>query len=310
MREPGPAVTPPDPALIMTLDDCLDAGSIQIGFDALALEDVLNVLLDVPELTHGDPRRRAKWSRDLGFGSQGEVVRLHDDVVLVLDVDEAVDEPRAALAVTHEAFTVTGEGSEEPGTAQAVLLFLLPGRLSAFRGQAAPALGRWVREADHAARLLGAASAADVQALPGLGRIVLSDRLRVDGVSSPVPHRVRADTSVGDVLDLMVRQSVHAVPVVGDADELLGIITVGDALRHLLPRRRLDGESGPALEVEGRTARDIMTRSVLCVAEDQALTDAAAMMVNRDIDELPVVREGALVGLLTKDSVLRALHDS
>ncbi len=51
-----------------------------------------------------------------------------------------------------------------------------------------------------------------------------------------------------------------------------------------------------------------MTRSVLCVSEDQALTEAANMMVNRDVEQLPVVREGELVGFVTRDSILRALH--
>ena len=48
----------------------------------------------------------------------------------------------------------------------------------------------------------------------------------------------------------------------------------------------------------------------MCVSEDQSLTDAAAMMVNRDVEEIPVVREGELVGLLTREAVLRALHGS
>jgi CBS domain-containing protein len=51
-----------------------------------------------------------------------------------------------------------------------------------------------------------------------------------------------------------------------------------------------------------------MTRSVLCVSEDQALSEAANMMVNRDVEQLPVVREGELVGFVTRESILRALH--
>ena len=68
---------------------------------------------------------------------------------------------------------------------------------------------------------------------------------------------------------------------------------------------------GGATEAErpGATlrARDVMTRSVLCVSEDQSLVDAATMMVNRGVDQLPVVREGELVGFLTRDAILRLL---
>ncbi len=51
-----------------------------------------------------------------------------------------------------------------------------------------------------------------------------------------------------------------------------------------------------------------MTRSVLCVSETQELRDAAQMMVHRDVEQLPVVREGELIGLITRDAILRALH--
>ena len=86
---------------------------------------------------------------------------------------------------------------------------------------------------------------------------------------------------------------------------LLGLITVGDALAKLLPRRGAAGEgdrAGASLK-----ARDVMTRSVLCVSEEQPLVDAASVMVNRGVDQLPVVREGELVGFLTRGAILRLL---
>jgi CBS domain-containing protein len=35
--------------------------------------------------------------------------------------------------------------------------------------------------------------------------------------------------------------------------------------------------------------------------------EAAQMMANRDVEQLPVVRDGVLVGFLNRDAVLRAL---
>lgn len=291
----------------MILADRLPADSIRVPPSAGTLEEALASLLQTMLDPGFDPGLRAKRARDLAFGSQGEVVRLHDDVVLVLDVQEGVDEPRAGLAITEDPFVVTGEGEGDDGVARAVFLFLVPGRLSAFRGQAVASIGRWVREGDHAERLVACRSAEEVLALEGFGRLVLSDRLRVDSAMSTVTYRVYPDTPASEVLDLMVRRGLPAVPVVGTEYEVLGVITAGDALRHLLPRHRA-GEGDPPLDVEGRTARDVMTRSVLCVSEDQALADAAAMMVNRDVEELPVVRDGELVGFLTRQAVLRALH--
>jgi signal-transduction protein with cAMP-binding, CBS, and nucleotidyltransferase domain len=59
---------------------------------------------------------------------------------------------------------------------------------------------------------------------------------------------------------------------------------------------------------EPLTARDVMTRSVLCVAEGQPLIEAAHMMVHKDVEQIPVAREGRLIGIVTRAKVLRALH--
>ena len=56
-------------------------------------------------------------------------------------------------------------------------------------------------------------------------------------------------------------------------------------------------------------ARDVMTRAVLCVSEDQPLVEAANTMVNRDVEQLPVVRDGEFIGFVTRDTILRTLHE-
>lgn len=135
----------------------------------------------------------------------------------------------------------------------------------------------------------------------------LQARLRVEDALETVRYRVAADTPLREVVDLMVRAGVRALPVVGDGAEVLGIITSGDALAQVLkegpPERPVGGAVRPEL-----TARAIMTRTVLCVSEDQRLADAAQMMVNRKVEQLPVVRDGELVGIVTRDGILRALH--
>jgi CBS domain-containing protein len=53
--------------------------------------------------------------------------------------------------------------------------------------------------------------------------------------------------------------------------------------------------------------REVMDRSVLCLTEDQSLAEAARLMVAKDTDRFPVVREGILVGMLTRGGVVRLL---
>jgi len=133
----------------------------------------------------------------------------------------------------------------------------------------------------------------------------LSDGLLVDDALEPVIYKVRPDTTLAEVLEIIVEKRVGAVPVVGERSEVIGIITSGDALEQLI--RDNPGENGASVE-ERLTARDVMTRTVLCVAEGQLLIDAAHMMVNKRVEQLPVVREGELIGIVTRSKVLRALH--
>jgi CBS domain-containing protein len=125
-----------------------------------------------------------------------------------------------------------------------------------------------------------------------------------------VRYRVYPDTPLAEVVDLIVRRGLRAVPVVGARYELLGVVSAGDALKHLLPWGRAEAEGDAEGPGTGLTAREVMSRSVLCLSEDQPLVEAASMMVNRDVDELPVVRSGELVGFLTRDAILRLLFAS
>lgn len=128
--------------------------------------------------------------------------------------------------------------------------------------------------------------------------------LLVEDAIEPVTHRLTADTALSEAIDLIVRRRVGALPVVGEGSEVLGIVTSGDALDQMLRgSTREDGVSGDPL-----TVRDVMTRTVLCVSEGQPLIEAAHMMVHKKVEQLPVVRDGRLIGMITRSRVLRSLH--
>jgi CBS domain-containing protein len=129
--------------------------------------------------------------------------------------------------------------------------------------------------------------------------------LLVEDALEAVDHRVRPDTPLSEVVELMVRLAIGAVPVVGDRSEVLGMVTSGDALGQLM-HEPADDEGSPS--EDELTARDVMTRAVMCVSEGQPLIEAAHMMVHRDVDQIPVARDGRLIGVVTRAKVLRALH--
>jgi CBS domain-containing protein len=50
-----------------------------------------------------------------------------------------------------------------------------------------------------------------------------------------------------------------------------------------------------------------MDRSVMCVNDDQPLADVATLMLDKEMERLPVVAEGLLVGFLTRGDIIRRL---
>jgi CBS domain-containing protein len=293
----------------MRLSDLLDEAWVAAPMEASDLFEALRTLLvdRVAKSLGLTEARAAKLARDLAFGSKGEVIRVNEGLVIVLGPLESIPGPALAAGVTREPFAVTAEGTEELGVARAVIVVLTPGRIGGARRQVVPAITRALASPERTDRLLAAGTRGDVAGMQSLLDSELQLRTLVEDALVPVKYRVYPDTPLAEVVELMTRRGTRAVPVVGERYEVLGILTMSDALAHLLRGARPDGQSWEGVPPESATARDLMTRTVLCVSEDQALVEAAVMMVNRDVEQLPVVRDGELIGLLTRDSVLRAL---
>jgi CBS domain-containing protein len=290
------------------LSDLLMDDWVALPLEARDLGEALQALVDLL-LAAGsiDAESGSKLARDLASTARADVVRINDEIVLVVGRCEALEDASVLLGIGREPFQVPNDGSL-PGTARALILLLTPRRLELFRERLVPTLTRVLRDEGRTARLLAAGSAMEIRALRELMEIELHDRLLVEDALTPLKYRIYPDTPLLEVVDLMVRRRLRAVPVVGESYEVLGIVSVGDALKHLLPRTRAGEESSRGGETPAeRSARDVMTRTVMCVSEDQNLLEAANLMVNRDVEELPVVREGELIGFLTRESILRVL---
>jgi predicted transcriptional regulator len=92
------------------------------------------------------------------------------------------------------------------------------------------------------------------------------------------------------------------------------MLSMRELMRHMLSNTAFFGgaphrQPGPA-EHTPRTVRDVMTRQVLCVSPDQPLAEVASLMTNKDVDRVPVVWEGRLVGFLTRGDIVRKLIGS
>lgn len=239
---------------------------------------------------------------ELAAPGQKDLFRVNEALVVAVAEVATLEGMSVSVGLAAAPFSV----GRDAGEARAVILALVPAQVGGAREQLVPALRRVFHDEPQTRQLLEAPGAPDLQGLRDLVRTELRPRLKVEDALVPLRYRVYPDTPLEEVVDLMVRRGMHAVPVVGPGYEVLGILTSGDALGYLV-RLRGRPEGREARIARPPAAKDFMTRTVLCVSEEQPLLEAASMMVNRDVEQLPVVRDGELIGFVTRDSILRAL---
>ena len=237
-------------------------------------------------------------------GARGETVRVNEWAVLLAAQTNHIETLVGALGSAPETFDLgdTGEG----GSASVLFLLLTPRRVSPLKIQAIPALTRFFRDKENVARIRDAGSSRDIATLVDFMNLEVQEQLLVADGLTPLEYRVYPDTPFKEVVGLMVRQGLSAVPVVGEKLEFLGLMSSADAIRYLVPER-ISGskESRAAGELQ---AREVMARSVMCIPDDQSLVEAANLMVNKGVTQVPVVRAGELVGFLSAETALQLLY--
>lgn len=142
--------------------------------------------------------------------------------------------------------------------------------------------------------------------------------MKAADLMTPRVVTVRSNASVAQAIRLMLRSRISGLPVVDDG-KLVGMLTEGDFLRRAetgTERRRphwLEFLVGPSRLVDeyvrshARTVADVMTRDVVTVAEDTAAAAMVDLMEKHRIKRLPVLRQGALVGIVTRANLLRVV---
>ncbi|HEX6309153.1 MAG TPA: CBS domain-containing protein [Longimicrobiales bacterium] len=235
-----------------------------------------------------------------------DIVAVAPDVVLPHYRTAAVDSLQVALGVAPGG--LDGRDLGVDSRPRVVALILAPTEAATLYLQTVSALARVFREPRNVDAIARATSPAEALAAVDLSSMRLQPRLivrdiMIHGVSSVTPA-----TTVRDAVDLMLRRRLRAIPVVGEKQEVLGIISEWDIMRGLLPQiPRAGQESGAGDVPESLRVRDIMTRSVLCVSEELGLEEAANMMINKDVEQFPVTSEGKLTGFLTRSDIIRKL---
>ncbi len=157
--------------------------------------------------------------------------------------------------------------------------------------------------------------------------------LRARDVMTTDVETARPNDEVGDVLERLAKADFNGFPIVDD-EEVVGIVTQGDLVRLFRKKDRLVwipigippfSETLPYavdfsldefdlgidfVKNARKDVREIMTRDVVTVEADAGIDEVLAILAGeeRDINRVPVLEDGRLVGIITREDLLRALR--
>jgi len=130
---------------------------------------------------------------------------------------------------------------------------------------------------------------------------------------------VDENASIQSVAKLLADHGISALPVVDKENRVIGMISEGDLLHRAetaTERRRswwlemvssTNQLAGDYIKSHGGVVKDVMTRDVLSVTEETPVADIAVLLETNRIKRVPVLRDGKLIGIVSRANLVRAL---
>lgn len=134
-------------------------------------------------------------------------------------------------------------------------------------------------------------------------------------------HTLTESATLGDAVIMMVREKTNGMVIVDSQKRVKGILSTWDIIHELVPdyleddRRMAPFESGDQFEARLLAIKDtpikkLMTKKVVCVKQDHTLMEAAALLSEFKIRQLPVTDDKVvLVGYINRTDIKRAMYD-
>ncbi len=107
------------------------------------------------------------------------------------------------------------------------------------------------------------------------------------------------ETKISTAFNSMVNKKIAHLPVLNRSKELVGIISDRDIRKVMGAKKGREQEKFDKLKV-----KEIMTSNVVTVNPGMSVSDAVKIMLRMKVGSLPVVDEGTLSGIVTKDDML------
>ena len=107
---------------------------------------------------------------------------------------------------------------------------------------------------------------------------------------------VRPDASIDEAIQVLLAQGISGLPVVDHDGRLVGVITEFALLAVTYDKR-----------VKNHTVSQHMTREVITVDVNDAVSRIADLCIVHRVRRVPVTENGRVIGVIARRDVLRAL---
>jgi len=107
------------------------------------------------------------------------------------------------------------------------------------------------------------------------------------------------DTSIHDAIRVLLDRRISGAPVVDADGTLVGVLSKKDCLKIVFSSQYHDDRGGPV--------RDFMSTAVETLDAEQDVVSATQRFLDSHIRRFPVLREGKLVGQVSRADILKVL---
>lgn len=124
--------------------------------------------------------------------------------------------------------------------------------------------------------------------------------LRVCDVMTREVETLDSNQQLAIAKDLMHQRRIRHLPILGEENELVGIVSQRDLFFGALAWSMGQGELAQQKALEAFSVKQVMHTDVVTIDPDKPLSEAARLMAEHKIGCLPVLRAGRLIGILTE----------
>ncbi|MBL4605209.1 MAG: CBS domain-containing protein, partial [Flavobacteriaceae bacterium] len=111
----------------------------------------------------------------------------------------------------------------------------------------------------------------------------------------------KPEESIQEVIEKLIKNRISGGPVVNENNELIGVISEGDCIKHISESKYYNMPLGSS-----HTVKDSMVSEVETIDKNMNIFDAASKFISSRIRRFPIVENGKLIGQISQKDILKA----